>query len=206
MLSSPCSIGRHSPFASGLAGRVALVRSIPLNVLAAAVDQRGNGKRTQPSTGPRLGLHPGIRIAFPLIPEADYLSLTDHMPLVLTLRTGDATVPLLVVSGDLRIAGVLPNPVGADRDFEEVRVRNVGSCALALTGWRITNGAGLEHWLLTAEDGTVEPGQTVVIVRKARPMSLSNSGDTVVLISPAGQTTDMKAYGPAPVGQLFEFR
>jgi hypothetical protein len=44
---------------------------------------------------------------------------------------------------------------------------------------------------------------TVVVVRQGRPMPLRNSGDTLVLTDPAGQTADTKAYGLAARGLLF---
>jgi hypothetical protein len=36
-------------------------------------------------------------------------------------------------------------------------------------------------------------------------MSLRNTGDTIVLVSPAGQTVDTKSYGQAP-SKVFQFQ
>lgn len=150
-------------------------------------------------------LQPGIQIAEPLIQEEQYRNLTDHLPVVLTLRTTVATPPLLPTAGTLRIVAALPNPHGDDAQLEEVHVMNSGSAAVPLAGWRVTNAAGQQAWQLTAQDGIVPPEQVVIIVRQGRPMSLRNTGDTIVLVNTAGQTVDTKSYGQASSGQLFVF-
>lgn len=150
-------------------------------------------------------LQPGIQIAVPLIPEEQYQNLTDHLPVVLILRTTTAPGPP-PPSGTLRIVAALPNPPGDDSQFEEVHLRNTGPSPLPLSGWRIMNGQGQQDWQLTAQDGVVAPGQVLIVVRRGRPMSLRNTGDTIVLVSPAGQTVDTKSYGQAQSGQLFQFQ
>lgn len=151
-------------------------------------------------------LQPGIQIGVPLIPEEHYRNLTDHVPIVLILRTTVTTPPTPTPpAGALRIVAALPNPPGDDTQFEEVHVRNPGPDPVPLTGWRVTNAAGQQSWLLTAQDGVVAPGQTVVVVRRGRPMALRNTGDTIVLVNPTGQTLDTKSYGQALSGQLFAF-
>ncbi len=150
-------------------------------------------------------LRPGIRIAEPLIPEEDYLNLTDHLPVVLILRTSEADMAPPGVSGLLRIAGALPNPPGDDRQFEEVHLKNTGGSDVPLNGWKITDADGQQHWVLTAQDGVAASGHTVIIVRRGRPMFLNNTGDTIVLINPSGQTVDIESYGNAPSGKLFNF-
>jgi hypothetical protein len=134
-----------------------------------------------------------------MIPEEDYRNLTDHLPVVLTLRTTVSAPPTApLTSGTLRIVAVLPNPHGDDAQLEEVHTANGGATATPLTGWRITNAARQQDWTLTAQDGTVAPGQTVIVVRRGRPMSLRNTGDSVVLLNPTGETADTKSYGNAP--------
>jgi hypothetical protein len=54
-----------------------------------------------------------------------------------------------------------------------------------------------QEWLLTPQDGVVQPGQTVIVLRRNRAMSLRNAGDTIVLVSPTGQAVDPKSYGQA---------
>jgi Lamin Tail Domain len=150
-------------------------------------------------------LQPGIQIAVPLIPEAQYQNLTDHLPVVLILRTTPAQGPPPPLAVGLRSVAALPNPPGDDAAFEEVHLRNTGASPVPLVGWRIRNGQGQQEWLLSAEDGVVAAGQAVVVVRRGRPMSLRNTGDTIVLVNPAGQAVDTKSYGPAASGSVFQF-
>jgi hypothetical protein len=149
-------------------------------------------------------LRPGIRIATPLVPESTYVRLTDHLPLVLTLRTTGAPV-LPPPPGGLRIAAAIPNPVSDDAQDEEVRIENTSGLAVPLAGWRIGDSAGTNFWTLEVQDGTVQPGATVIIRRRGRPMSLNNTGDSIVLVNPTGVTVDQKVYGNASSGQLFMF-
>jgi poly(U)-specific endoribonuclease len=141
-----------------------------------------------------------------MIREENYRNLTDHLPVVLTLRTTGSGIPgPPLAGGTLRIIAALPNPAGDDTQFEEVHLANGGATAVPLTGWRITNAARQQDWTLTVQDGTVAPGEKIVVVRKGRPMSLRNGGDSVVLLNPAGETIDTRAYGEAPSGKLFLF-
>jgi hypothetical protein len=150
-------------------------------------------------------LQPGIQIAMPLIPEAQYRNLTDHLPVALILRTTPASGLPPQPSGGLRIVAALPNPLGDDVASEEVHVRNTGASPVPLDGWRVKNGQGQQEWRLTAQDGVVQPGETLIVIRRGRSMSLRNTGDTIVLVSPTGRTVDTKSYGQASSGMVFRF-
>ena len=151
-----------------------------------------------------MDLRPGIRVARPRIPEEDYLKLTDHLPVILTLRTNVAGTPAPTSTGGLRIVGALPNPPGDDTQFEQVHVRNTGSQTVTLAGWKIQDAAG-GSWLLDTADGAAQPGQTVIIVRRGRPMFLNNNGDTIMLFNPQGQAVDSHIYGQVTSGQFVSF-
>lgn len=150
-------------------------------------------------------LLPGIAIARPHISEQDFVHLTDHLPVVLTLRTsGGAAEPASVPA--LTIVAALPNPPGADEPAEEVHVRNNTNAPISLVGWRIGDSTGNQFWVLDAADGTIAPGATVVIVRRNRPMYLNNSGgDTIVLIDLNSVAVDRRSYGDAASGQMITF-
>jgi endonuclease/exonuclease/phosphatase family metal-dependent hydrolase len=150
-------------------------------------------------------LHPGVRVARPLIPESSYIRLTDHLPVVLTLRTLGGTIVTPVPAAGLKIAAAIPNPVGNDVQDEEVRLHNAGGQAVPLAGWKIGDSTGTSFWKLESADGTVQAGTTIVIRRNGRAMSLNNNGDTIVLVNPAGVTVDQKTYGDAPSGLVFTF-
>jgi hypothetical protein len=150
-------------------------------------------------------LRPGFRVAVPLIPESSYVRLTDHLPVVLTLRTAAVPAPP-PPPGGLRISAAIPNPVGNDVQDEEVHLENTSGHAVALAGWKIGDSTGTSFWTLQASDGTVQPGATVIVRRKGRPMALNNvGGDSVVLVNPSGTVVEQKAYGNAGSGQLFTF-
>lgn len=149
-------------------------------------------------------LKPGIRIAMPLIPEANYHTLTDHLPVVLTLRTTSSGSGVAPAGSNLRIVGALPNPVGPDEQDEEVRIKNIGNQPVPLAGWKISD-SGSTFWLLTSSDGTIQPGTTISVKRLGRSMSLNNTGDTIVLVHPTAGPVDQRTYGPVSSGQVLIF-
>lgn len=150
-------------------------------------------------------LRHAIEIVRPLIPEAQYSMLTDHLPVVLTLSTlgGDTPPP---ANATLLIVAAIPNPPGSDRDLEEVHVLNVGNSAESLSNWRIQDATG-GQWLLTEDaDGTVPPGEVIRIIRRGRPASLNNDGDTIRLFPPdSNVAVDEKSYGPVQSGEIVHF-
>lgn len=152
-------------------------------------------------------LRPGIRIATPLIPEEDFHQLTDHLPVVLILRTTDEGTGSGDVTPDVSIVAAMPNPPGDDTQFEQVHLRNNTDASITLASWRIGDSTGNHFWILNATDGTITPGATVIIVRSGRRMSLNNSGgDTIVLINASGNTIDTEVYSEnASSGRLFRF-
>lgn len=95
----------------------------------------------------------------------------------------------------LRIASLVPNPGGDERLEERVTIRNDGSVAVDLTGWRLRDAAG-NTWLL---DGarSLTPGQQREVIRGGQAMSLNNGGDVVELLDPSGTAVDTVSYGPA---------
>jgi endonuclease/exonuclease/phosphatase family metal-dependent hydrolase len=153
----------------------------------------------------RDDIRPGFEIARPLIPEPIYHELTDHLPVIVTLRTtsGDAVQP---AAPSLRIVSVIPNPIEDDRQHEQVTVRNVTDAAISLESWKVGDSGSGRFWELTADDGTVSPGQTLTIIRQGRSMALNNSdGDSVKLINPEDEVVDVQAFGDASSGQIFQF-
>ena len=69
---------------------------------------------------------PGIRIARPVVSEETFTKLTDHLPVVLTLRITSNGPDREPPPEGLRIVAALPNPTTADRDDEEVHLKNIG--------------------------------------------------------------------------------
>jgi hypothetical protein len=104
----------------------------------------------------------------------------------------------------MSVSGVLFYCCATPQD-EEVHIENTSGQTVPLTGWRIGDATGNSFWILQASDGTVQPSSTIVIRRRGRPMSLNNTGDSIVLVDPTGTTVDQKIYGNASSGQLITF-
>ncbi len=149
-------------------------------------------------------VRPGLRVAHPTLSEFQYHLLTDHLPVVMTLRTTSEAPDPPVIPLGLRIVAVIPNPVGVDSEGEEVWLRNYGATARSLEGWKIEDDDG-GAWKLTADDGTVEPGGTVRVIRNGRPMHLTNDGDTIMLVEPGVGQVDQRSYGDVSSGEIVYF-
>lgn len=151
----------------------------------------------------------GIEIVPPRITQDKYSYLTDHLPVVLTLRVA-AAGSADAAPGPLRIVAAEPNPLGEEELFEEVHLKNVGTQTVDLRGWTIRDASG-NRWTIGAEDATVLPsgtlsrGRIVVIRRHGRNMTLTNSGDTICLFDQDGNLIDIKHYAEAPSGKLLRF-
>ncbi len=91
------------------------------------------------------------------------------------------------------IASVLPNPVGEDRELEEVALRNNTTAAIDLTSWFLRDASG-RVWALSSL-GQLTAGATTTIQRGGMAMSLDNGGDTVELLNNLGAVVDKLTYG-----------
>jgi beta-lactamase superfamily II metal-dependent hydrolase len=90
------------------------------------------------------------------------------------------------------IASLTPDPPGADRDLEDVTLRNRSSGAVSLVGWTLADESG-GVWTLNAV-GDLAPGDTATVVRSGMTMSLNNSGDHIYLRDPDAKVVDDWAY------------
>jgi beta-lactamase superfamily II metal-dependent hydrolase len=70
------------------------------------------------------------------------------------------------------IESLVPNPVGADEQREEVTLMNRGTISVSLVGWRLRDRSELD-WDLT---GTIGAGQSRTFRRNGKDMSLNNAG------------------------------
>ncbi|MGD2063759.1 MAG: lamin tail domain-containing protein, partial [Nitrospirota bacterium] len=89
-----------------------------------------------------------------------------------------------------------------DRINETVTLRNGGATAIDLDGWFLRDAGG-RVWTL-ASLGNLAPGQSATIQRNGMPMSLNNTGDTIVLLDAANQEQDRFEYSATQPGALIE--
>ncbi len=106
----------------------------------------------------------------------------------------DRTAPDAVIV----IESLLPNPVGADRELEEVTVRNDGPGAVDLAEWYLHDEA-LRRWPLT-DMGILQAGGTATTQRRGQALNLNNAGDTIILVDPTGQIRDQFGYAASAEG------
>lgn len=109
------------------------------------------------------------------------------------------TYPIKGISaGKVIIESLLPNPAGPDDQLEEVVIRNTSGDTVPLSGWTLRDRNGLT-WDLSAE-GSLQPGESKVIVRKGRAMSLNNSGDEITLLDQSLGERDRFSYSSSSEG------
>ncbi len=100
------------------------------------------------------------------------------------------------------IESLLPNPVGSDRELEEVTLRNNGSSAVSMAGWRLQDESG-RVWPLVSL-GTLAAGQSATIRRNGMPMSLNNPGDEIVLLDANDSERDRFRYTGSTQGTVIQ--
>lgn len=88
------------------------------------------------------------------------------------------------------IASLLPNPIGDESLNEAVTLRNVGSSAISLVGWKLRDAAD-RTWSLS---GVLQAGDERTFSRDGQPMALNNSGDVVTLLDRSGRVIDQISY------------
>jgi endonuclease YncB( thermonuclease family) len=135
----------------------------------------------------RGNLHDVVRGAGPTIqltewPEDFIITPDPALP-------GTPTAPAPSAAGDLLILAALPDPQGLDRGHELVTLLNTTPDPVDLTGWTLADGGGGRMRLA----GTVE-GAAVRQIVAGTAIPLGNTGDTLVLIDPAGATIDQVTY------------
>jgi hypothetical protein len=174
------------------------------------LDARSPGGQVVLSLAPFVTVPAGADSGTVTLPNGlPFSAPTGTFTVTATAGGASRSTPLVVNEpappGALRIAAALPNPLGADESLtEEVHLRNDGPTVAPLIQWRISNGRG-EEWPLDAADGSVAPGQVMIVNRGGRAMSLPNEGATLLLIDPTGAVRDTRTYGPAQAGELVQF-
>ena len=122
------------------------------------------------------------------------VEVSDHFPVIVPIRTtGSPTPPPPPGTSPIKISALLPNPSGTEAQDEAVTVKNTGTQAISLIGWKLRDSAG-GIWQLDSL-GTLRPNQQKMLRRRGQAMTLDNSGDTVELLNASGVVVQRFTYG-----------
>jgi hypothetical protein len=105
--------------------------------------------------------------------------------------------------GGLRIAEVLPNPVGEDKYKEAITLENTSNAGISLTGWQFrSRGIGMPFAVTTTATsiGAKATWQTTTF-----PFDrawLNNDGDSLYLINPSGTVVQSVGWGRVSDGEV----
>lgn len=105
---------------------------------------------------------------------------SDHNPVVFRIigASDDDGRPAVT------IAAALPNPDGEDAGKETVTLRNGGSAAVDVSGWRLKDRSGKTVTI----GGSIDAGGNLVVTLPERKMPLDNANGDDILLFDAGNT------------------
>ncbi|MDO8442668.1 MAG: lamin tail domain-containing protein [bacterium] len=93
----------------------------------------------------------------------------------------------------------LPNPVGADKDGEYIKIFNDGNVSVSLVGWKISDASNKSFSL----SGSIQPSGELKLIYSQTKLSLNNGGETVFLFDANGALADKLGYtGAAEEGKI----
>lgn len=90
----------------------------------------------------------------------------------------------------------LPNPAGKDQDGEYVTLRNDTRAAVNLDGWKVKDASGKAH---TIRGKILGAGEELTLPYAQTKITLNNSGETIQLLSAAGELVDELSYSGSAV-------
>ena len=113
------------------------------------------------------------------------------------------TLEEIIYSDQVVISEILPNPAGVDTAAEFIELYNSGSETLDLKNWQLTDGATAYY---LPENTALAAKSYLAFFSAQTKISLNNSGDTVSLLSPAGDLVSRIGYAAAPGEDLSYMR
>ncbi|PIT98402.1 MAG: hypothetical protein COT71_00730 [Candidatus Andersenbacteria bacterium CG10_big_fil_rev_8_21_14_0_10_54_11] len=116
-------------------------------------------------------------------------------------REVEITVP--VYSAALVINEMLPNPVGSDTAAEFIELYNSGAAAVDLAGWQLDDADGGSAPYTFGTGVQVPAGGYRVFLRSQTGLALNNTGDTVRLFDPSGESKASAVYSGGAEGQSY---
>lgn len=126
---------------------------------------------------------------------------SDHLPVLAKFNFPNEKEaqppPEPPAGGAVRIAALLPNPVGDDAGKEEVHLKNTSGAAIDLQGWQLIDKGGSTF----RPTGTLAAGATLRIVLPEGKLPLNNPGDTVTLFDATGKEIHTVTYTKQQAGE-----
>jgi hypothetical protein len=93
----------------------------------------------------------------------------------------------------------LPNPVGADKAGEYIKIFNDGDKAVNLAGWKISDASNKSFSL----SGIIQPNGELKLSSTQTKISLNNNGEMIYLFDAKGILIDKLGYsGAAKEGKI----
>jgi competence protein ComEC len=114
---------------------------------------------------------------------------------VVSYRNNSDTIQIkggTVKAPQLVIESLLPNPIGEDRQLEEVTLMNKGAIPISMENWYLQDKEG-RVWSLVSL-GTINSNQSVTVRRNGMAMNLNNNWDDVYLYDPNHTLIDQFSY------------
>ncbi len=102
-------------------------------------------------------------------------------------------------SSKIKINEVLPNAVGSDTNTEWIELVNIGSSAVRLIDWTVSDASKT----YPIGDVTLGAGELLLLESSVTRISLNNSGETVTLTDPFDVVIDTLEYGASTEGQSY---
>lgn len=99
------------------------------------------------------------------------------------------------------IAGVLPNPAGADTGKEWVELRNVEDRPVSLSGYELAIGDGTKKHLQLS--GTMGPRDVLRLWNSEVTFTLKNTGDVMRLVAPNGEILSTVSWEGAKDDRIY---
>jgi hypothetical protein len=100
---------------------------------------------------------------------------------------------------EMIIENFLPNPIGADKDGEYIKIFNDSDKAINLSGWKISDASNKSFSL----SGTIQPKEGLVLFSLKTKISLNNNGEMISLFDSNNKLIDKLGYsGIAEEGKI----
>jgi len=97
---------------------------------------------------------------------------------------------------------LLPSPEGPDKENEWIEIFNEGD-DFNLSGWQITDVLGKTQIYSFPQKTIIKNNDFLVLPGSLTKITLNNDGDSVLLISPDGETIDSVSFKKPPQGKSY---